>query len=205
MPELTCMCAPAPHGPLLGSVVRSPVPGAPQRGAASRKTREMRRAWMHSVLARPAMSARERAVLVAEALQAVGWQVSPDAVRQTANTHDPHSRLAKSVMAFVERGRGAKGGKPLVISASLVSSCVCAICRPDPVLCLQEPEDTLPPADDDDMNTETETCGDDNPSKSVETRLRNLETQLRGLCPAVAPSTCNVHHTLLTPPATDRD
>ena len=164
---------------------------------------------MHSVLACPTMSARERAVLVAEALQAVGWHVSHDAVRQTANTHDPHSRLAKSVMAFVERGRGAKGGKPLVISASLVSSCVCAICRPDPVLCLQEPEDTLPPADDNDMPTETETSGErasvDNPFKSVETRLRDVEACLREISSVVAPSTCSVHDALLTRPATDRD
>ena len=153
MPELTCMCAPAPQGPLLGSVVRSPVPGAPQRGAASRKTREMRRAWMHSVLARPAMSARERAVLVAEALQAVGWHVSHDAVRQTANTHDPHSRLAKSVMAFVERGRGAKGGKPLVISAALASSCVvpyvdltpCSVYRSPKTRCRRPTTTICPP------------------------------------------------------------
>ena len=122
--SFVAVCSNSMMIPLIWMLVRSPVPGAPQRGAASRKTREMRRAWMHSVLARPAMSARERAVLVADALQAVGWQVTPDAVLQTANTHDPHSRLAKSVMAFVERGRGAKGGKPLVISAALASSCV---------------------------------------------------------------------------------
>ena len=71
-----------------------------------------------------------RAVLVAEAaLKAVGWSVSHDAVRQTASgTHDPQSKLAKAVMAFVERDKGAKGGKPLVISAALDSSCVCAPC-----------------------------------------------------------------------------
>ena len=63
----------------------------------------MRRVWMHSVLAYPAMSARDSALLVAAALNNVGWNVSHDAVRKTVRIHDPQSRLAKSLMAFVVR------------------------------------------------------------------------------------------------------
>jgi hypothetical protein len=102
--------------PLMRLPVRPPPPPAGEagnRGDAQRKTAEMRRVWMHSVIIYPGLSCRERAIHVAVAMHAAGWQVTCDAVRSTAAVHDPQGAISRSVLGFVGKDSQARAGEQL--------------------------------------------------------------------------------------------